>query len=360
MKTKNVLHLVEFLYLGGIEHFLNQLAINTGDKVKLFFFTYDTETLGGIGKQLKDRGFPVFTYKKTSFRDWDLILELMAVIKDNDIDVIHTHDFGPMEYAVLLKVRFPFVKLIHTQHTIVDFVRSWQYILFFQFATFFYDRIISSSVNVKNTLLDQCPLMNRFALVVIPNGVDTNFFQPSTTIYSKSTLNLVSIARVSPEKNLKYLLNTFRFLKQEDIPFVFHHAGGSKKPQDVDLLKDYVKSIKIDEDVFFHGLIMDAKVVLDLGDIFLTSSKSEAHPIALLEAMSCGKLCFCSNIPAHQEIGSDAVYLFDLEDEKALFYQLSNYYKTTPDVSNKRSLARKTVIEKFSIERMVSDYIEQY
>lgn len=360
MKIKNVLHIVKQFYVGEIERFLEQFASKSGEKIKIFFFTYDTEILGGVGKQIKDRGFPVFTYKKTTGKDWRLLVELINIVKDNDINVVHTHDFGPMEYALLLKGRFPLIKLVHTQHTIDHFVRSWQATLFFQFATFLFDRIILPSVNVKNTLLDQCPLMNRWALIIIPNGVDTQFFTPSTTIYSRNTLNLVSIARISPEENLDYLLNTFRFLKQEDVPFVFHHAGDSKIPQDIDRLKEYVKTNKMEEDVIFHGIITNAKVVLDLGDIFLTSSKTEAHPTALLEAMSCGKLCFCSNIPAHQEIGSDAIYLFDLEDEKALFYQLTNYYKTNPDVTLKRDLARKVVFEKFSIEKMISDYIAQY
>lgn len=362
MKSKNILHLIESLYFGGIERFLEQLTSNTGEKVKLFFYTYETETLGGIGKQIKDHGFPVFTYKKAPGRDWKLLMELIEVVKDNDIAVIHTHDFAPMEYAVLLKLRFPFIKLIHTQHTIVHFVRSWQGTLFFQFASYLYDRIIAVSTFIKETLLEQCPLINRPGLIIIPIGVDTKLFTPSTTVYSRSTLNLVSIANILPEENLDYLFNTFRFLKQEDIPFIFHHAGTSQKPQDVDRLKEYVNVNKMEQDVIFHGFIMNDKVVLDLGDIFLTSSKSknEEYPIALLEAMSCEKLCFCSNIPSHQEIGSDAINLFDLNDEKALFYQLANYYKTLPDTSNKRSIARKIVIEKFSIEKMISNYVNLY
>lgn len=360
MKTKNVLHIVEYLYLGGIERLLEQLASHTGEKVKLYFFTYETEILGGIGKQIKDHGLPVFTYKKSAGRDWRLIVELIDIIKDNDIDVIHTHDFGPMEYAVLLKLRFPLLKLVHTQHTIIHFVRNWKYVIFFQLSSFFYNRIIAVSRFVEETLLEQCPLMNRFSLIIIPNGVDTKKYSPSNLTFSRNTLNLVSISRISPEKNIEYLLNTFKFLKQEDIPFIFHHAGAAKNLQDMERLKEYIKANKMEEDIIFHGFIMDAKVVLDLGDIFLTSSISEGHPVSLLEAMACEKLCFCSNIPAHNEIGSDVISLFDLEDEKALYYQLANYYKTQPDTKLKRSAARSLVIEKFSIEKMVNSYIEQY
>lgn len=360
MNTKKVLHLVEYLYLGGIERLLEQLATKTGDKAKLYFFSYETEKLSGIGKQIHDKGFPVFTYKKAYGRDWRLISKLIDVIKENDIDVVHTHDFGPIEYALLLKIRFPNIKLIHTQHTIIHFVRNWKYTLFFQFATFFYSRVIAVSAYVQEILLEQCPMMNRFALVVIYNGVDVDIYKPNEANYSKNTLNLVSIARISPEKNLNYILNTCRLLKQDNIPFVFHHAGTSKKQEEIDLLKEYIKTYHLEEDIVLHGFIMNAKVILDLGDVFISSSTSEGHPVAVLEAMACEKLCFCSDIPAHREIGAEAINLFDLNDEKSLFDQLSNYFKMPLRADAKRKLARKTVVDNFSIEKMVNNYINQY
>jgi hypothetical protein len=161
MKKQNVLHLVEYLYLGGIERLLEQLASKTGDKANIYFFSYETEKLGGIGKQIQDKGFPVFTYKKKPGRDWQLIKELIRVIKENNIEVIHTHDFGPIEYAVLLKMRFPKLRLVHTQHTIINFIRHRKYTLFFQFASFFYYRIIAVSSFVKETILKHCQIMNR-------------------------------------------------------------------------------------------------------------------------------------------------------------------------------------------------------
>jgi glycosyltransferase involved in cell wall biosynthesis len=360
MKSKNVLHLVEYLYLGGIERLLEQLSTNIKDKASLYFFTYETETLGGIGKQIQENGYPVFNYKKKEGRDWKLLSRLFDVIKDNDIEVIHTHDFGPMEYAVLLKLRFPSLKLIHTQHTIVHFVRSWKYTLFFQVASYFYTRIIAVSCHVRDILLEQCPLMNRFDLVIIYNGVDTRLYSPSQTSYSRATLNLVSISRISPEKNFNYLLNTCRLLKLDDIPFVFHHAGTSKVLQDLEVIKEYIKKNRLDDDIVLHGFIENAKVILDLGDIFISSSKTEGHPVALLEAMACEKLCFCSDIPAHREIDNESIYFFDLKDERSLLKLLTEYFKSIPDTTLRRKKSRQVVIDKFSIEKMVDAYVDLY
>jgi glycosyltransferase involved in cell wall biosynthesis len=360
MTTKNVLHLVEYLYLGGIERLLEQIASNIDNGPNLFFFTYETEKLGGIGKQIKDKGFPVYNYKKIEGRDWRLLAKLSMVIQENSIDVVHTHDFGPMEYAVLLKIRYPRLRFIHTQHTIVHFVRNWKYTLFFQFASFFYCKIIAVSEFVKSQLLQQCPLMNRYALIVISNGVDTAYFSPINIEYSKKILSIVCISRVSQEKNFDYILNTCHLLKQSSIPFVLHHAGTSRYPQEVERIKDFIKLHGLGEDIILHGFVMNAKVVLDLGDIFVSSSKTEGHPVALLEAMSCEKLCFCSDIPAHRELAIKGISFFDINDDKSLYYQLANYYKTLPDTTAIRKIARNRIIESFSIQEMVKNYIEQY
>ena len=115
MKKQNVLHLVEYLYLGGIERLLEQLALNTNDKANVFFFTYETKELSGIGKQIEEQGFPVATYKKTQGRDWALVKALIQYIKENKYFSfhiqIHNHLWimsGVILFVLQLARAFPF------------------------------------------------------------------------------------------------------------------------------------------------------------------------------------------------------------------------------------------------------------
>ena len=362
MKRQNVLHLVEYLYLGGIERVLEQLALKTGDKAKIHFFSYETENLMGIGKQIQDSGFPVFNYKKKKGRDLKLFKELVRVIKENKIDVIHTHDFGPIEYAVLLKIRFPSIRLIHTQHTMVHFIKNRKYTLFFQFASYFYYKIISVSSFVQETILEYCKRVNRSALIIIPNGVDTEIYKKSLFQNKKSRLNLVSISRISSEKNLDYIFNTCRLLNEEGIPFVLHHAGTAKRPELLEKVIKYLDDYSLHGKVVLHGFTNDAKSILDLGDIFLSSSIVEGHPVAVLEAMASEKICFCSDISAHRELGHEYIHLYDLADEFSLLKHLKKYYlNLSYEEEIARSLsARKEIVDNFSIEKMVNSYVEQY
>lgn len=361
MKKQNVLHLVEYLYLGGIERLLEQLAVNTKNQANVHFFTYETTVLDGIGKEILNQGFPVFTYKKKAGRDWDLIRQLIKVIKENKIEVLHTHDFGPVEYAVILKLRFPRLKLIHTQHTIIHFVRHRKYTRFFQFASYFYNKIIAVSAYTKNTIVEYCPLMKRSALTVIANGVDTEIFKADLKKNDSDLLRLVSVARISYEKNLNYLFNTCKLLKESGVPFVFHHAGIGKTDEAFKELEKFVADNNLQNEVILHGFTNDVKSILDLGDIFLSASHTEGHPVAVLEAMSSEKLCFCSDILPHRELG-ESVILFQKEKADALFLALKNYYENPAETKTLelKKLGRENVLARYSIEKMVQNYVEQY
>jgi glycosyltransferase involved in cell wall biosynthesis len=363
MTKKNILHIVEYLHLGGIERLLEQLASNSFEKSNVYFLTYETDTLSGIGKQIQDKGFPVFCIKKKKGRDWSLVKKILRMISENKIDVVHTHDFGPMEYAVLLKILRPWIRLVHTQHTLIHFIRNKKYTTFFQFASFFYYRIIAVSFFVKNTILEYCFFMKRSVLIVIPNGVDTAKFVGGIDILpNKEMLRLVSVCRISNEKNLNYILNTCRLLKNEKIPFVFHHAGSAKSLESQQEMESYIKVHGLEDNVFLHGFCEDAKEILNLGDVFLSASKTEGHPVSVLEAMACEKVCFCSDILPHRELGDEVVNFFDINIEDSLLNSLLKYNSSNDEKEEfaRVKIARIKIVENFSIEKMVGSYVEQY
>ncbi len=362
MKKQNVLHLVEYLYLGGIERLLEQLAVNAKDKANNHFFSYETSELGGIGKQIQESGFPVYTYKKSAGRDWNLVKTLIKIIKEQNIDVLHTHDFGPTEYAVLLKMRFPSLKLVHTQHTVINFIRHKKYTRFFQVASYFYSDIIAVSQFVADTIFEHCPLMKKSALKVIANGVDTDIFSATPVEHRGGPLRLVSIARISHEKNIMYLMKTCKFLKEANIPFEFHHAGSAKTVEQVQVLQDFINENELNDQITLHGFTNDALSVLKNGDIFISASHTEGHPVAVLEAMSCKKLCFCSDISAHRELGADIVVLFDKENERALFEKLKEHYlkNENAEIVSRLENGRAKVENLFSIKEMVNNYVSLY
>ncbi|MCB0403237.1 MAG: glycosyltransferase family 4 protein [Bdellovibrionales bacterium] len=350
-----VLHLVEHLYQGGIERLLEQLAKHTPqEEFTLYFFAYQTETLQGIGLKLREHGTPVFCYNKPKGYDFALLAQLIQTVKEHRIEVIHTHDFGPMEYAVALKLRFPRLRLVHTHHTLHDFLRYPKYVYFFQFASLFYSKVVGVSDYVTNELRRHCP-MARPKLCTIYNGLDIASFETQKrAALPIGRLRLVSVARISREKNLIHLLKTCSALQKAGIDFELHHAG-SGSPEEESAVRDYVHQAGLESKVFFHGFQEDIRGTLSKGDIFVSASFTEGHPVAVLEAMAAGLLCLCSDIPAHRLLSQEGILFFkltehDLYDKLRAIAKEPKLYEALP------AKAQENVRQSFSLGRMIHEY----
>lgn len=315
---------------------------------------------------MHQQGKTVICTKKRAGRDWGLVKKLNTIVKENHIDVIHTHDFGPMEYAVLVKLLNPKVKLIHTQHTLHHFIINRKYTFFFQVASYFYHKVVAVSKHVEDTLLRHCPAIKKTALTTIPNGVNTQLYAPvsNETQGACTKLRLVSVSRISPEKNFDYILETCALLKKHHIDFTLHHAGTTENTAELARIEAFIKDHQLEGQVKMHGFVTQTSEILKLGDIFLSASHTEGHPVAVLEAMSAEKVCLVSDISPHREISDNALTFFDKNHPQSLFDLLKAVQEKLSvddlEIQEKKQLARNTVLEKFSLQQMVKNYVELY
>jgi glycosyltransferase involved in cell wall biosynthesis len=86
------------------------------------------------------------------------------------------------------------------------------------------------------------------------------------------------------------------------------------------VLEEYVRKRGIGNSIYFLGFIPNAYRFLNAIDIFVLPSLSEGSPIALIEAMACGKAIIASNIPAIREMVEDGkeAFLFDPHNSEQL------------------------------------------
>lgn len=359
MKKIKILNLVEYFNLGGIERLLEQLALNFGKEYELSFYSYESTKLEGIGLSLYERGYEVLFSKKKKGYDFKLLFTLINFIKKNEIDIVHTHDFGPIEYAVLIKLFCPGVKLIHTQHTLHHFVINKKYTMFFQLASIFYSKMLCVSNHVKDELIRFCPI-SKTKLYVIHNGVDTDYFKKSNTEnLNQDVIKLVSVSRISKEKNLGFTLKALCELKKQGVAFEFHHAGSGDIENEQEI-NELIKMLDLGSHVYLHGFQSDCRTVLDMGDVFVSSSITEGHPVSVLEAMSLNKICVVSDINPHQEINSGEFLLFNNEKEVELvsvLIKLKKYFSKMLITSKNN---RKYVEENYSLDLMIKNYSSQY
>ncbi len=337
---------------------LEQIARHTPEEAaSLFFFAYQAPKVVGMAKELEQSGVPLYCYDKPAGYDLNLLRELISLVRKNRIQTIHTHDFGPMEYAVALKIRFPRIQLVHTHHSLHYFLRFRRYIWAFRLFSLFYSRIICVSDHVREELSRHCPTARR-KLLTINNGVNVSAFDPVETKLSPGPLRIVNVSRLSPEKNVVHTLLALKRLKGDGVEFEFHHAGSGDVVEEKKL-QDFVEENGLSDRVHFHGFQTDVRKILELGDVFVTSSKTEGHPVAVLEAMASGKICLCSDIAPHRLLSKESILFFNLEDD-SLATLLKSVSRDLGQYSPLRVKAREEVAQKFSLERMIGDYLQLY
>lgn len=118
-------------------------------------------------------------------------------------------------------------------------------------------------------------------------------------------------------KNLDILIRAF-LLHEQDSNIQLVIAGNSENSYGA-----YLKEIAgKDKRIIFIGPVygIDKAALLTNCMAYCLVSKSEGFPIALLEAMSYGKPCLCSEIPANKEALTTSLGLWsNVNDEFSLF-----------------------------------------
>ena len=128
-------------------------------------------------------------------------------------------------------------------------------------------------------------------ITYIPYGVNLKLFRPVSNakvcigINPKSKI-ILYVGRFSREKGIKYLLEAMLNLKESIKDIQLHIIG--EGPEKANLI-EYVKKLKIEDIVTFHGWAPIQSLVLfySAADVFVAPSLIEPFGRVILEAMAC-------------------------------------------------------------------------
>lgn len=129
---------------------------------------------------------------------------------------------------------------------------------------------------------------------VVPNGVDLSPLRSDVKPLDRAPLGfksndviLVYSGRLSPEKNLSFLLRAFAGTAKayDNVGLLILGSGPEREN-----LEDRVQYMHIADRVRFTGMIPYADVprYLAAADAFVTASVTEVHPLSVIEAMASG------------------------------------------------------------------------
>ncbi|MCK4453807.1 glycosyltransferase family 4 protein [Candidatus Parcubacteria bacterium] len=223
-------------------------------------------------------------------------------IKKINLDIAHTQHFfvcGQIAWYYAKKFNIP---LVFTQHTRYEYYTHYiPYLpkeiskpLALSLRAFYAnscDAVIAPTEDIKNSLLKY---KVKTPITILPSGVDLERFSKANkeTIKKKYNIDedkivLLTVSRLAPEKNISFLLKSFKktILKNPDVYFIIVGDGPSKKS-----LESQSNQLELKNRVIFTGEIEQEKIpsFYKAADIFLFSSFSEVQPTVITEAMASG------------------------------------------------------------------------
>ena len=148
-------------------------------------------------------------------------------------------------------------------------------------------------------------------IVVVPNGVNINQFKPLNKEEHKkwaekhfdvdlsSDLNIINVGRLSPEKGLRCLIESLKYLNLTAKLFIV--GDGPEKNS----LKNLVKKLELENRVIFMGKITHDALpkILNAMDVFVLPAISmEGFSNSMLEAMACSLPVVTTPIGAGAEV----------------------------------------------------------
>lgn len=290
------------------------------------------------------------------------IRSLRSALQTRTYDVIHCHT----PHVALLSLLVVFVcfrelmpSLIVTVHDSYSNYKLRNRLLFVPvFAGF--ARVVCCSRSSFNSFP---PLYRSLAgkrLDFVQNGLDINRVDRIAATQKRQCdtgqFKVVAISRLVDIKNPYTMLNAFGAAVEPTDRLTYIGNGPLRQP-----LIEMCAAQGLDGNVAFTGLLPRDKVFEHVlaADLFISTSRGEGLPVAVLEAMACGCPVLLSDIPPHREIagGSEFIPLVSPDDPSGFAREISRFRAMTP--SNRTRIGRQCrllVEQKFSLEAMHAGY----
>lgn len=299
-----------------------------------------------------------------SFIGFFRALKYALAAKEYEIIHAHTPHVGFLFLMfTMFKSRKPMSATFFTLHTSFPNYKLRHKLLSVPVFAFF-QRIVCCSQASYDSLPTLYKRLASGGLYVIRNGVDIDRIDhvvgDKRQYLHSDRFSVATVGRLIDLKNPLSALSAFHQAADPDSRLKFIGDGHLR-----DLLLIKRDAFGRREQVELTGLIRREEVYKDLSktDLFVSTSRVEGLPVAVLEAMACRCPVVLSDIAAHREIaeGVDFIPLIHPDDVEGLANEIRKVRRMpVAEVAEIGEKCRKLVEERFSLSSMHKAYHELY
>lgn len=164
------------------------------------------------------------------------------------------------------------------------------------------DGIVYVSQFMRRVTLDTIPEAAGVPWIVMPNFLPPGHAAPNGG--EQVSGDLINIGTLEPRKNQSYLLRVLAEAKKLGKSYTLTLVGDGEHRT---MLRELARTLGVEEQVRFMGFQPKAARFLPSHRAYVHSSILESSPIALIEALSCGKPLFAGQVGGIPEMFDDGI-----------------------------------------------------
>ncbi len=305
-----ILHIIKTLGLGGAEvNLLNLVQAMDSDRFELHA-AYSSG--GALEEKFKKEGVRLFKFadrdhKVKSLASAGIVLRLAAYIRQNHIDIVHTHTFSAQLWGAAA-AKLTGCRIVEHVHDFrylepEDFAQrrgfnnQYRYVRHFKNVS---DRVVVLTRQNKEFLIKE-GIYPENKIREFQNGIPMGGSPVRKFGEDKGEWIILTPIRMAPEKNADLILRIAPEVIRAFPQAVFLMAGDGPLYQK---MVDDIKTMGLEKNIRMIGYHADIRELLKGADVFLLPSFLELHSIAILEAMSMGV-----PVVASQDVGCNSEFI---------------------------------------------------
>ncbi|MGB2887260.1 MAG: glycosyltransferase, partial [Candidatus Acidiferrales bacterium] len=361
MRKFNILHTIETAGPGGAETVVLNLASRLDSSRFRSVALLPREDW--LSERLRERGVPTFFVDSKAWYDFRLPWGMARLIRQENIDLIHSHLPGQNFYSCAVGRLFG-RRTIATYHGAIELSQSGGLRGGIQLGS------VRRSADAVVVVCDHVGKMLREAgfpaekIVRIYNGISVDRFQISGDGRLRRELGLRNgtklvgtIANLRQSKGYEFFIQAARKVvdTRPDTRFV---AVGDIDPVIAKPLFASIERLGLQDLFLFLGFRTDVPEILSELDVFVLSSVSEGFPLVALEAMASARPVVVTRSGGPQEIVEDGRtgLLIPPADPDALTGKICELLDNPERAAALARAARAKVESTFTLEKMVREY----
>lgn len=318
-----VAHVTYDMRIGGTEMVIKNIIQGADPTLFSMSIFCIEEPLGPWGIELQQAGITIDLKARNAGFDTSLIFAIRKNIKQNNIDVLHCHQYTPWVYGVLAALGTK-TRVIFTEHGRFhpDF-SSWKRKLINPWLCKITNHITAISKATKQALIEYENIPED-RIDVIYNSIKPLSVNPDEVKLIKQQLGIDSsnfifgtVARFDPIKNHQMMLHAFKLVKDQNENARLIIVGDGEEKQRIE---ETIRKLGLQQHVILTGYKTNPTDYLAMFNVFLLSSFSEGTSMTLLESMSIGKPCVVTNAGGNKEIIIDQSNGYVSENDNAIAF----------------------------------------